>query len=221
MSATERLRGEVERLVYSGDETGYTVCRLRVPGQRDLANVVGSLPGIQPGEQLNLEGRWLQHPGYGLQFQVTHYTSSLPATANAIRRYLGSSLVKGIGPILAGRLVDRFEDETLTVIENSPDRLREVSGIGPSRVEHIQEAWEAQREIREVMIFLQGHGVSSTYATRMYKTYGHDAIKIVGGNPYRLAQDIRGIGFKTADPSHSPMVEQKGMDRVQVTSTCG
>lgn len=126
-------------------------------GQRDLATVVGSLPGIQPGEQLNLEGRWLQYPRYGLQFQVTHYTSSLPATADAIRRYLGSNLVKGIGPILAGRLVDRFEDETLTVIENSPDRLREVSGIGPSRVEHIQEAWEAQREVREVMLLLRGH----------------------------------------------------------------
>ena len=198
-SNIERLRGEVERLVYSGDETGYTVCRLRVPGQHDLATVVGSLPGVQPGEQLNLEGRWLQNPRYGLQFQVSHYTSSLPATANAIRRYLGSNLVKGIGPVLAGRLVHRFEDETLNIIENSPDRLREVSGIGPARIEHIQEAWEAQREIREVMIFLQGHGVSSTYATRIYKTYGHEAIKIVGDNPYRLAQDIRGIGFKTAD----------------------
>ena len=152
MSTTERLRGEVERLVYSGDETGYTVCRLKVPGQYDLATVVGNLPGIQPGEQLNLEGHWFQNPKYGLQFQVSLYTSSLPATANAIRRYLGSNLVRGIGPVLAGRLVDRFEDETLKVIENSPDRLREVSGIGPNRVEHIQEAWEAQREIREVML---------------------------------------------------------------------
>ena len=113
-----------------------------MPGQYDLATVVGSLPGIQPGEQLNLEGHWFQNPKYGLQFQVSHYTSSLPATANAIRRYLGSNLVKGIGPVLAGRLVDRFEDETLEVIENTPERLREVAGIGPNRVEHIQEAWE-------------------------------------------------------------------------------
>lgn len=141
MSGTEKLRGEVERLVYSGDETGYTVCRLRVPGSRDLATVVGSLPGIQPGEQLNLEGRWHQHPKYGLQFQVSHYTSSLPATANAIRRYLGSSLVRGIGPVLAGRLVNRFGDETLAVIENSPAQLREVPGIGPHREKRIQQAW--------------------------------------------------------------------------------
>lgn len=112
-----------------------------MPGQYDLATVVGSLPGIQPGEQLNLQGRWFQNPKYGLQFQVSHYTSSLPATANAIRYYLGSNLVKGIGPVLAGRLVDRFEDETLEVIENTPERLREVAGIGPSRVEHIKEAW--------------------------------------------------------------------------------
>ncbi|MDA1129739.1 MAG: ATP-dependent RecD-like DNA helicase [Chloroflexi bacterium] len=208
VSTIERLKGEVERLVYSGDETGYTVCRIRVPGQYDLATVVGSLPGIQPGEQLDLEGHWFQNPKYGLQFQVSHYTSSLPATANAIRRYLGSNLVKGIGPVLAGRLVDRFEDDTLTVIENTPERLREVAGIGPNRVEHIQEAWEAQREIREVMLFLQGHGVSSSYATRIYKTYGQAAIKIVGDNPYRLAQDIRGIGFKTADK----IAQEMGVD---------
>ena len=119
----EELQGEVERLVYSADETGFTICRLRVPGRHDLVTVVGSLPGIQPGEQLSLEGRWLNHPKYGLQFQVTRYISQVPATANGIKRYLSSNLVKGIGPVMAGRLVDMFGKETLEVIEESPKRL--------------------------------------------------------------------------------------------------
>src|SRR5918996_4399040 len=134
MTTLEKLQGEVERLVYSGDETGYTVCRLLAPGQEDLVTVVGNLPGVQPGERLELEGRWLQHSKYGLQFQVYRFTSLLPATANAIRRYLTSSLVKGIGPVLAGRMVDRFGDKTLDIIESSPASLTEVPGIGPSRI---------------------------------------------------------------------------------------
>lgn len=208
MTSPERLQGEVERLVYSGDETGYTVCRLRIPGQAELVTAVGNLPSIQPGEQLRLEGRWLQHPKYGLQFQAFKYTSLLPATANAIKRYLGSSLIKGIGPVLASRMVDRFGTDTLDIIENSPERLTEVQGIGPSRAKSIQKAWEAQREVKEVMLFLQGNGVSSAYATRIYKAYGQDSIKVVKENPYRLAQDIRGIGFKTADK----IAQQIGID---------
>lgn len=207
-SSLERLQGEVERLVYSGDETGYTVCRLRVPGQTELVTIVGNLPSIRPGEQLKLEGRWINHPKYGLQFQAFRYTSLLPATANAIRRYLSSNLVKGIGPVLGGRMVDLFAEDTLNVIENSPERLSEVPGIGPHRVKNIQKAWEAQREVREVMLFLQGKGVSSAYTTRIYKAYGQDSIKIVQENPYRLAQDIRGIGFKTADK----IAQQLGID---------
>ena len=216
----EKLQGEVERLVYSADETGFTICRLRVPGQHDLVTVVGSLPGIQPGEQLSLEGRWLDHPKYGLQFQITRYTSQVPATANAIKRYLSSNLVKGIGPVMAGRLVDMFGDETLQIIEESPERLSEVPGIGPKRVQGIQTAWDQQREVREVMLFLQGHGVSSAYATRIYKTYGQESVGIVKVNPYRLAQDIRGIGFLTADriaqeigiPRDSPFRAQAALE---------
>jgi exodeoxyribonuclease V alpha subunit len=199
VTTTEYLQGDVDRLVYSGDETGYSVCRLAVPGKDDLVTVVGTLPAIQPGERLRLEGRWVNNPKYGLQFQVSRYTSLLPASANAIRRYLGSKLIKGIGPVLAGRMVDQFGEQTLDVIEQTPHRLTEVPGIGPSRITQIQKAWEAQREIREVMLYLQGHGVSSTYATRIYKAYGQDAIRTVQENPYRLAQDIRGIGFITAD----------------------
>jgi exodeoxyribonuclease V alpha subunit len=220
MTTLEHLQGEVERLVYSGDETGYTVCRLLTPGREDLVTVVGNLPGVQPGERLELEGRWLHHSKYGLQFQVYRFTSLLPATANAIRRHLASSLVnairrhltsslvKGIGPVLAGRMVDRFGDKTLDIIESSPASLTEVPGIGPSRIKQIQKVWEAQREVREVMLFLQGNGVSSAYATRIYKAYGQEAITIVRNNPYRLAQDIRGIGFKTADK----IAQQLGMD---------
>ena len=198
-TAPETLRGELERLVYSGDESGYTVCRLRVPGKHDLVTVVGSLPGIQPGERLDLEGRWVNHAKYGLQFQASTYTSHLPASANAIKRYLSSNFVKGIGPVMAERLVDHFGEDTLDVIGTTADRLTEVKGIGSARARSIQTAWEAQKEVRNVMIFLQGHGISSSYATRIYKVFGHEAIGIVKQNPYRLAQDIRGIGFKTAD----------------------
>ena len=187
----EKLRGEVERLVYSADETGYTVCRLNVPGEHELVTVVGSLPGIQPGERLDLEGRWFNHPKFGLQFQAARYSSHLPATANAIKRYLSSNLVKGIGPVIAGRLVDKFGEETLDVIENSHERLTEVAGIGPGRVRNIQKAWEEQREVREVMLFLQGHGVSSAYATRIYKAYGQDSIAIVKENPYGTSSRSR------------------------------
>ena len=152
-SGVEELQGEVERLVYSADETGFTICRLRVPGKHELVTVAGSLPGIQPGERLSLEGRWLDHPKYGLQFRITRYTSQVPATANGIKRYLSSNLVKGIGPVMAGRLVDMFGDETLEVIEESPERLAEVPGIGPKRVQGIKSAWDEQREVREVMLF--------------------------------------------------------------------
>ena len=207
-SDQEHLRGEVERLVYSSDESGFTICRLVVPGKADLVTVVGTMPGIQPGERLHLRGRWINHPVHGYQFRVDSYSSQLPASANAVRRYLASSLVKGIGPVLAGRLVDCFGDETLRVIEEQPERLTEAPGVGPRRVESIKRAWEEQQEIRGVMLFLQGHGVSAAYATRIYKTYGQDAVGVVQENPYRLAQDVRGIGFITADK----IARQMGID---------
>ena len=208
MNDLEQLRGEVERLVYSSEESGFTICRLVVPGRGDLVTVAGTMPGIQPGERLHLKGRWINHPIHGYQFRADSYSSQLPASANAVRRYLASSLVKGIGPVLAGRLVDCFGDETLRVIDEQPERLTEAPGVGPRRVESIKRAWEEQQEIRGVMLFLQGHGVSAAYATRIYKTYGQDAVKVVQGNPYRLAQDVRGIGFITADK----IARQMGID---------
>ena len=222
MVGQEQLEGEVERLVYSSEESGFTICRLKVPGQDDLVAVVGSMPGIQPGERLLLRGRWVNHPRHGYQFQVSSYHSLLPASANAIRRYLASRLVRGIGPVLAGRLVDRFGEETLRIIEEQPERLTEAPGVGPSRVSSIQRAWAEQREIRSVMLFLQGHGVSAAYATRIYRTYGQDAVGVVQENPYRLAQDVRGIGFITADKiaremgidEHSPHRAQAALEHL-------
>ena len=204
----EQLRGEVERLVYSSEESGFTICRLVVPGRVDLVTVAGTMPGIQPGERLHLRGRWINHPTHGYQFRADSYSSQLPASANAVRRYLASTLVKGIGPVLAGRLVDCFGDETLRVIDEQPERLAEAPGVGPRRLENIKRAWVEQQEIRNVMLFLQGHGVSAAYSTRIYKTYGQDAVKIVQENPYRLAQDVRGIGFITADK----IARQMGID---------
>ena len=232
MNDLEQLRGEVERLVYSSEESGFTICRLAVSGRGDLVTVAGTMPGIQPGERLHLQGRWINHPVHGYQFRADSYNSQLPASANAVRRYLASSLVKGIGPVLAGRLVDCFGDETLRVIDEQPERLTEAPGVGPRRVESIKRAWVEQQEIRGVMLFLQGHGVSAAYSTRIYKTYGQDAVKVVQDNPYRLAQDVRGIGFITADKiarqmgidEHSPhraqaalehlLLEQAGEDHV-------
>ncbi len=207
-SDLEQLRGEVERLVYSSEESGFTICRLVVPGRRDLVTVAGTMPGIQPGERLQLQGRWTNHPVHGYQFRADSYSSQLPASANAVRRYLASSLVKGIGPVLAGRLVDCFGDDTLRVIDEQPERLTEAQGVGPRRVESIKRAWVEQQEIRGVMLFLQGHGVSAAYSTRIYKTYGQDSVKVVRENPYRLAQDVRGIGFITADK----IARQMGID---------
>ena len=218
----EQLRGEVERLVYSSEESGFTICRLVVPGRGDLVTVAGTMPGIQPGERLHLRGRWINHPVHGYQFRADSYSSQLPASANAVRRYLASSLVKGIGPVLAGRLVDCFGDETLRVIDEQPERLAEAPGVGSRRVESIKRAWVEQQEIRGVMLFLQGHGVSAAYSTRIYKTYGRDAVKVVQENPYRLAQDVRGIGFITADKiaremgidEHSPHRAQAALEHL-------
>ena len=207
-SDLEQLRGEVERLVYSSEESGFTICRLVVPGRRDLVTIAGTTPGFQPGERLHLRGRWINHLLHRYQFRADSYTSQLPAGAKAVRPYLASNLVKGIGPVLAGRLVDCFGDETLRVIDEQPERLTEAPGVGPRRVERIKRAWEEQQKIRSVMLFLQGHGVSAAYSIRIYKSYGQDAVKVVQENPYRLAQNVRGIGFITADK----IARQMGID---------
>jgi exodeoxyribonuclease V alpha subunit len=193
------LDAVLERITYANEETGYTVARVTTDRSSDLLTVVGPLIGAQPGESLRLRGRWASHPQYGRQFQVEAYDTVLPATIQGIRRYLGSGLIKGIGPKMAERIVDHFGQATLQVIEQEPGRLVEVPGLGPKRTGMITAAWEEQRAIKEVMVFLQGVGVSTSLAVRIYKTYRDDAIEVVRREPYRLAGEVWGIGFKTAD----------------------
>ncbi|MER5337779.1 ATP-dependent RecD-like DNA helicase [Micromonospora sp. NPDC002717] len=193
------LDAVLERLTYVNEETGYTVARVSTDRSGDLLTVVGALLGAQPGESLRLSGRWSSHPQYGRQFEVHSYTTVLPATIQGIRRYLGSGLVKGIGPVFAERIVAHFGLDTLQVIETEPSRLVEVPGLGPKRTAKITAAWEEQKAIKEVMVFLQGVGVSTSLAVRIFKQYGDAAITVVKNEPYRLAADVWGIGFKTAD----------------------
>jgi len=196
---SDHLHGTVERVTYYNEETGYSVIRLNVPGRSDLVTVVGNLPEVQPGESLRLEGIWTTHPQYGRQFKAERCQQVLPATVEGIKRYLGSGLVKGVGPVTAARIVQRFGIETLRVLDEEPRRLREALGVGPKRATAVAKAWKEQKHIREVMLFLQGHGVTTGLAVKIYKTYGDDALQVVQEDPYRLARDIWGIGFKTAD----------------------
>ncbi|WP_405440490.1 ATP-dependent RecD-like DNA helicase [Streptomyces avidinii] len=192
--------GVLERITYANEESGYTVARVDTGrGSGDLLTVVGSLLGAQPGESLRMEGRWGSHPQYGKQFTVENYRTVLPATIQGIRRYLGSGLIKGIGPKIAERIVDHFGTDTLDVIEGEPKRLIEVPGLGPKRTKLIGAAWEEQKAIKEVMVFLQGVGVSTSIAVRIYKKYADASISVVKNQPYRLAADVWGIGFLTAD----------------------
>lgn len=197
--AATTLEGVLERIVFTNEENAWSVVRLNVSGQRDPVTAVGNLLGVQPGENLRLTGSWINDPKYGRQFRVASYNTMVPATLTGIEKYLGSGLIRGIGKVMASRLVKAFGLETLDVIENRPHRLTEVEGIGPKRSRDILHAWSEQREIKEVMIFLQSHGVSTSYAIKIYKTYGPQATELVRENPYRLASDVYGIGFKTAD----------------------
>ncbi|MFG1805998.1 ATP-dependent RecD-like DNA helicase [Streptomyces sp. NPDC049040] len=194
------LEGVLERITYANEDNGYTVARVDTGrGSADLLTVVGALLGAQPGESLRMHGRWGSHPQYGKQFTVENYTTVLPATIQGIRRYLGSGLIKGIGPRIAERIVDHFGTGTLDVIEGEPKRLIEVPGLGPKRTKLIAAAWEEQKAIKEVMVFLQGVGVSTSIAVRIYKGYGDASISVVKNQPYRLAAEVWGIGFLTAD----------------------
>jgi len=176
----ERLQGIVERVTYHDESAGFTVARLSVPGNRDLVTIVGRFPAIAAGQTLRLSGHWREHPKFGSQFQIVSAQETKPATLTGLEKYLGSGLIKGIGPVTAKRIVAHFGLETLAVIEEQSERLIEVSGIGKGRVVMIQRAWAAQKAIKEVMMFLQGHGgVSTTYAVKIYKQYGDAAIEVV------------------------------------------
>ncbi|EKV01573.1 helicase, putative, RecD/TraA family [Leptolyngbya sp. PCC 7375] len=193
------LQGVVERLTFHSAESGYTVARFKVPRVSEPVTVTGSFANIQPGQTLHLAGQWRNHPKYGEQFQVFKYRETKPATLTGIEKYLGSGLIKGVGPVTAKRIVAHFGLETLDIIEHDIERLQEVPGIARKRVQMIKRAWASQKVIKEVMLFLQGHGVSTTYAVKIFKQYGEDAIEVVSNNPYQLVQDVYGIGFITAD----------------------
>jgi exodeoxyribonuclease V alpha subunit len=194
------LDGVLERVTFANPETGYTIARIAPErGGAELVTAVGPLLGAQVGEFLRLRGRWSSHPRYGRQFEVHSYATVLPATAAGIQKYLGSGLIKGIGPVMAERMVAHFGVDIMHVIEAEPGRLIEVDGLGPKRTAMIAAAWAEQKAIKEVMIFLQGVGVSTSLAVRIYKKYGDASISVVRNEPYRLAADVWGIGFKTAD----------------------
>ena len=195
----DRLRCVVERVTYQNETNGYSVIKCRAKGYADLITVVGSMPEVHVGSVLTLSGEWTVNPKFGRQFTVSGFEETLPATVYGIEKYLGSGLVKGIGPKFAARIVRAFGAETLNVIEEDPDALLRVPGIGKLRVERIKKSWDEQKEIKNIMLFLQGHDVSTTHATKIYKTYGSDSIRVVKEYPYRLADDIWGIGFRTAD----------------------
>ena len=208
----DTLTGSVERITFYNPENGYTVLRLRPEHQRGvhaipksglssdgLATVVGNLPEVSPGEFLQLQGQWSRHPTHGSQFKAEVCEQTLPATLAGIQGYMGSGMIKGIGPKLAERIVAKFKEDTFDVIEQTPERLLEVPGIGMDRTGKITKAWQEQKQVKEIMVFLHSHGVSTNLAVKIYKTYGEQSLEIVQKNPYQLERDIYGVGFKTAD----------------------
>jgi len=225
----EILSGSVERIVYVNPENGYTVFLLepeKVPVIKDsireklrdpkTITVVGNLSDLNPGEHIQVSGKWVNHPKHGFQFSVEHYKGTPPVSKTGIRRYLGSGLVKGIGPALANRIVDHFGLEALNIIEEKPERLRQVQDIGPKRASKIIQAWREQSLVKDIMLFLHSHGVSTNLAVKIYKTYGDRAVEAVQNDPYQLARDIYGVGFRTSDkiakdlglaPNHPSRIE--------------
>jgi len=195
----ESLSGLIERVTFFNEDNGFGVLKVKAKGHRDLVTVVGSLPSVSAGEWLTAQGRWVQDREFGQQFRADVLTSTPPTTREGIEKYLGSGMVKGIGPVYAKKLVDKFAEDIFNIIETASARLEELDGIGPKRRKRIKDAWAEQKVIRQIMVFLHSNGVSTSRAVRIYKTYGEDAIEKVRSDPYRLAKDIHGIGFKTAD----------------------
>ncbi len=208
-SMAESLKGIIERVTFHNPENGFAVLRVQVTGRRELVTAVGHLPSAVAGEYIEASGEWVQDREHGLQFRASQLETAPPQSAKGIERYLGSGLVRGIGPHFARKIVEVFGDRTLTVIDESPTYLREVKGIGPRRVQRIREGWQEQKSVRAILMFLQSHGVGNARAVRIYREYGDKAIELVRENPYRLASDIWGVGFQTADQ----LAQRLGIDR--------
>jgi exodeoxyribonuclease V alpha subunit len=192
------LIGSLERITFHNEENGFTVARL-IDAHNAPVTIVGTIASLNPGEFIKCEGDWVKDPKYGEQFKINSYEITVPATVEAITKYLGSGLIKGIGPVMATRIVARFKTDALSIIDKTPQRLREIEGIGEKRIGMIKEAWVEQRGIKDIMIFLQGVGIGTSVSAKIYKRYGSDAIAMIRNDPYRLADDIDGIGFVSAD----------------------
>ena len=216
------LQGVVERVVFASEESGWTVLRLKCAGKTGLQTVVGPLYGVQPGETLRITGEWVEDPKFGRQYRAQSYLALEPKTLGGLESYIGSGLIPGVGKVMAKRIVDRFGLETLEVLDHEPKRLREVEGIGRHRAGKIQAAWEQQREARDVMVFLRSYGVTPSQALKISRRYGKDSVRLVKSNPYRLAGELHGIGFLTADQiaerlgvaRDSPARARAGIDHV-------
>src|SRR3712207_6375686 len=195
----EALAGTIERATFHNAENGFCVLKVQTRGKRDLVAVVGHAPAISAGEWITATGAWVSDRVHGRQFKAEVLKAPPPAGAAGIETYLASGQMRGIGPAMAKRIVAAFGENTFEIIEANPERLREVAGIGPWRASKIVAGWAEQKAVREIMIFLHAHGVGTARAVRIFKTYGHEAIKVMTEDPYRLARDVRGIGFRTAD----------------------
>src|ERR1700748_1413663 len=215
-SDREVLAGLVERVTHQNAENGFCVIRVKARVHRDLVTVVGHAAVISAGEWITASGDWTNDRTHGQQFKARFLKTSAPTSLDGIEKYLASGMIRGIGPVYAKKLLRAFGDKVFDVIEAAPDRLREVDGIGPVRASRIAAAWAEQKVVREIMVFLHSHGVGSARAVRIYKTYGADAVQVMSENPYRLARDIRGIGFKTADAIAMKLgVDKTAMIRVR------
>src|ERR1700682_1893384 len=215
-SDREVLAGLVERVTYQNADNGFCVIRVKARGHRDLVTVVGHAATISAGEWITATGDWVNDRTHGQQFKARFLKTSTPTSHEGIEKYLGSGMIRGIGPVYAKKLLRAFGDKVFDVIEAEPGRLRDVDGIGPVRANRIVVGWAEQKVVREIMVFLHSHGVGAARAVRSYKTYGADAVQVMSENPYRLARDIRGIGFKTADAIAMKLgIEKTAMIRVR------
>jgi exodeoxyribonuclease V alpha subunit len=215
-SSTEVLAGLVDRVTFHNSENGFCVLRVKARGQRDLITVVGHAAMISAGEFVQASGSWINDRTHGVQFRASFLKATAPTTVDGIEKYLSSGMIRGIGPVYAKKLVRAFGETVFDVIQQEPSRLREVTGIGPKRAERIIAGWAEQKVIREIMLFLHSNGVGTSRAVRIYKTYSADAIRLISENPYRLARDIRGIGFRTADQIAAKLgIEKTALIRVR------
>ena len=215
-SDREVLAGLVERVTFHNPENGFCVLRTKARGHRDLVTIVGHAAMVSPGEWVTATGEWINDRTHGQQFKARFLRISAPSSVEGIEKYLGSGMIRGIGPVYARKLVRAFGDKVFDIIEAEPERLREVSGIGRVRAKRITDAWAEQKTVREIMVFLHSHGVGTARAVRIFRTYGADAVEVMTENPYRLARDIRGIGFRTADVIAMKLgIEKTAMVRIR------